>query len=248
MPALEPPPRMESAEAPNPSRPRGKRIALGAAFIIALGLFFAFDGPRYLNLATLKAHRDTLAAFAEQHFLAAVLLGFTIYVSAVTLSLPGVVVLSLTAGFVFGRWVGSAIVLAAGTLGATIVFLGARYLFADWARRRLGNLGEKINARFMENAFYYLLFLRFVPVLPFFAVNLAPALTTIPTRTYILATMIGIVPGTLVFVNLGEALGRIDSVWGLLSVRTLTAFLLLAPLALVPVWFRRRAMRKDAGT
>ena len=127
-------------------------------------------------------------------------------------------ILSLTMGFVFGRWVGTALVVVAATVGATIVFLAARYIFADAARKRLGALGEKINAGFTENAFNYMLFLRLVPAFPFFLVNLAPAFTSIPLRTFVLATFIGIIPGTFVFVNLGETLGRIDSLQGLVSV------------------------------
>ena len=103
------------------------------------------------------------------------------------------------------------IVVCAATIGATILFLAARYIFADAARKRLGDLGERINAGFTENAFSYMLFLRLVPAFPFFLVNLAPAFTSIPLRTFVLATLVGIIPGTFVFVNLGETLGRIES-------------------------------------
>ena len=105
---------------------------------------------------------------------------------AIAFSLPGGLVLSLTMGFVFGRWVGTVLVVFAATIGATLVFLAARYIFADAARKRLGALGEKINAGFTENAFSYLLFLRLVPLFPFFLVNLAPAFTSIPLRTFVL--------------------------------------------------------------
>jgi uncharacterized membrane protein YdjX (TVP38/TMEM64 family) len=156
-------------------------------------------------------------------------------------------VLSLTTGFVFGRWVGTMLVVVAATVGATLVFLAARYLFADAARRRLGSLGEKINAGFTENAFSYLLFLRLVPLFPFFLVNLAPAFTSIPLRTYVLATLIGIIPGTFVYVNLGQALGRIDSLQGLVSRDTLLAFGLLGLFALLPVAWKKWKARRAAG-
>jgi len=145
------------------------------------------------------------------------------------------VVLSLAMGFVFGRWVGTALVVAAATTGAALVFLAARYLFADAARRRLGALGERINAGFNESAFSYLLFLRLVPLFPFFLVNLAPAFTTVPLRTYVLATLVGIIPGSFVFANLGQALGRLDSLQGLVSPQVLGGLGLLALFALVPV-------------
>jgi len=191
-----------------------------------------------------KANRDALLAFADRNYPAALAIAFVVYAGAVALSLPGGLVLSLTMGFIFGRWVGTALVVAAATIGATLVFLAARYLFADAARRRLGPLGARINAGFTENAFAYLLFLRLVPLFPFFLVNLAPALTSVPLRTYVLATLVGIIPGTFVYVNLGQALGHIDSLQGLVSRETLLAFGLLGLFALMPVaWKKWRSRR-----
>ncbi|MEP6677993.1 MAG: VTT domain-containing protein, partial [Betaproteobacteria bacterium] len=143
-----------------------------------------------------------------------------------------------------GRWVGTALVVVAATVGAALVFLAARDLFADAARRRMGALGEKINAGFTQNAFNYLLFLRLVPLFPFFIVNLAPAFTTIPLRTYVLATTIGVIPGSFVFVNLGQTLGRIDSLKGLVSFDVLAGLGLLALFALVPVVVQRLRSRR----
>jgi len=215
------------------------KLAIVAAFVAAVVAFFAFDGPRFLSLDSVKANRDALLAFAQRHFVAALALAFLVYAGATALSLPGGLVLSLTMGFVFGRWVGTALVVVAATVGATLVFLAARYLFADAARRKLGLLGERINAGFTDNAFSWLLFLRLVPLFPFFLVNLAPAFTSVPLRTYVLATAIGIIPGTFVYVNLGQALGRIDSLSGLLSRETLLAFGLLGLFALAPVAWKK---------
>ena len=228
-----------------PQRPgRLGRIVLLTAFIVAIAAFFALDGQRYLSLETIKAHRDALLGFADRHFAAAIAIAFVIYAGAVALSLPGALVLSLATGFVFGRWLGTALVVVAATVGATLVFLAARYLFADAARRRLGAAGERLAAGFTENAFAYLLFLRLVPLFPFFLVNLAPAFTATPVRTYVLATFIGIIPGAFVYVNLGQTLGRIESLDGLVSRETLVAFVLLGVLALVPVaWKRFKAAR-----
>jgi len=224
------------------------RIAIAVLFAGGIAAFFALGGQDYLDLATIKRHRDTLIAFANAHFVAALVLGFFVYVGAVALSLPGGLVLSLTMGFVFGRWVGTALVVVAATVGATLVFLAARYLFADAARRRMGALGERINAGFTENAFSYLLFLRLVPVFPFFIINLAPAFTTIPLRTYVLATAIGIIPGSFVFVNLGQTLAHIDSLQGLVSLDVLGGLGLLALFALVPVIVQKiRARRGRAA-
>lgn len=222
------------------------RILVAVVFAAVLVAFFALDGHRYLSLDTIKTNRDALLAYTQANFAQAAAIAFLVYVAATAFSIPGGILLSLTTGFLFGRWVGTVLVVFAGTIGATLLFLAARYVVADAARKRLGALGEKINAGFTENAFNYLLFLRLVPAFPFFLVNLAPALTTIPLRTFVLATFIGIIPGAFVFVNLGETLGRIDSLSGLVSWETLGAFALLGIFALIPILVRKSA-RKGAG-
>lgn len=237
---------MSASPAPPPARSGGTRakVALLALFVLALVAFFAFDGERYLSLESVKANRDALLEFTAAHYTLALVIAFLVYAGAVALSLPGGLVLSLTTGFIFGRWAGTLLAVLAATVGATLVFLAARYLFADAARRRMGVLGEKISAGFTENALNYLLFLRLVPVFPFFLVNLAPAFTNVSLRTYVLGTLVGIIPGTFVYVNLGQTLGRIDSLSGLVSTETLGAFVLLGLFALVPVALRKfRASR-----
>lgn len=231
---------------PAAARPWGK-IAVAVLFVGGLAAFFALGGQHYLSLEAIKDNRDALLDFAGRHYTAAVAIAFVVYVAATALSLPGGLVLSLAMGFIFGRWAGTLIVVAAATVGATLVFLAARYLFADAARKRLGTLGEKINAGFTENALAYLLFLRLVPAFPFFLVNLAPAFTAIPLRTYVVGTLIGIIPGTFVYVNLGQTLGRIDSLDGLVSKETLLAFALLGVFALLPVAWKKLKARRRPG-
>jgi uncharacterized membrane protein YdjX (TVP38/TMEM64 family) len=215
------------------------KVALLAVFVAVVIAFFALGGQDYLTLDAVKANRNRLLDFTRAHFVAALAIAFVVYAGTVAFSLPGGLVLSLTMGFIFGRWVGTVLVVVAATVGATVVFLAARYLFADAARRRMGTLGAKISAGFTENAFNYLLFLRLVPLFPFFLVNLAPAFTRINARTYILGTLIGIIPGAFVYVNLGQTLGQIDSLSGLVSTETLGAFVLLGAMALLPVLVKR---------
>lgn len=227
------------------ARARVARIAIVLVFVGGIGAFFALGGHRYLTLDTVKRHRDTLLAFTDAHYALAVAIAFVAYTAAVAFSIPGAVLLSLAVGFLFGKWAGTLLALFAATLGATIVFLAARYVFADAARRRLGPLGQRINEGFTRNAWSYLLFLRLVPAFPFFLVNLAPAFSSVPLSTFVGATFIGIIPGTFVFVNLGETLSRIDSLQGLVSLPTLGAFALLGLLALVPIAVRR--WRQERG-
>jgi uncharacterized membrane protein YdjX (TVP38/TMEM64 family) len=221
-----------------------RKITLGVVLAAIVIAFFVLGGQRYLSLDAVKTHRDALLGFTHEHYLAALAIAFLTYVGATALSLPGGLALSLTMGFIFGRWAGTVLVVFAATVGASLVFLAARYLFADAARRRMGALGEKLSAGFTENALNYLLFLRLVPLFPFFLVNLAPAFTNIRLGTFVVGTFIGIIPATFVYVNLGETLGRIDSLSGLVSIETVGAFVLLGILALVPVFVRKwRAAR-----
>src|SRR3569832_664088 len=184
-------------------------------------------GHRWLALAALKNHRDALLQFTAQHYGAMLIAALLIYEGAVALSVPGASILSLALGLLFGRWIGTLTIVAAATAGATLVFLAARYLFAEVARRRFGARINRLVGGFQRDAFNYLLFLRLVPLFPFWLVNLVPAFTAVPTRTYVTATFIGIIPGSFVFAYLGASLGRIESTRDLLSPATLAALLLL---------------------
>jgi len=201
---------------------------------------FAVLGRQWLDLDTLLQYRDQLLALAETHRWG-LALGFAlVYILTTALSFPGASALSLAAGFLFGRWLGTVIVVTAATVGAVLVFWLCRYLAADWARQRLQRFpkAQRLIEGFSADAFPYLLFLRLVPVFPFWLVNITPAFTPISTRTYVLATAIGILPGSFVYVNLGRTLGTIDSAADLVSRRVALALGLLGLLSLVPVLAR----------
>lgn len=243
---------MPNPTQPLPTRVRWMKLALLAVFAGALGLFLALGGAEWLTVETLKANRAALLEQTARHYWAAVAIMIALYIASTAFSIPGATVLSLVCGFLFGRWAGTAIIVFSATIGATLVFLAARYVFAEAARRRMGRFATAVAEGFRRDAFNYLLFLRLVPLFPFWLVNLAPALTAIRLRTYVLATAIGIVPGSFVFANLGQSLGRIESGGQLLSPETLGALTLLGLLALVPVVARRiqaiRTRRQDHGT
>lgn len=227
------------ASGTTPPRPWLK-LAILFAFMGGLGAFFVLGGDQWLSLDALRDNRDQLLGYTVTHYWETAGVALTVYAAATALGIPGGSVLSLAMGFLFGRWVGTGLILVAGTLGATLLFATARYLFADAARRRLsGGRGARIVGGFHDNAFHYLLFLRLVPVFPFFLVNLAPAFTPIPLRTYVAATAIGILPGSFVFANLGTSLGRIESLQQLVSADTLLALTLLGVFALVPVIIKK---------
>jgi uncharacterized membrane protein YdjX (TVP38/TMEM64 family) len=224
------------------------RVAVALAFAAVLVAFFALGGHRYVSFETVKANRDALLAYTQAHEAQAMAVAFVVFTAATAFSVPGGLLFPLTCGFLFGRWTGTVIVVCAGTIGATLLFLVTRYVAADAVRKWLGARGDRINAGFTRHGFGYMLFLRLVPF-PFFLVNLAPALTSLPLRTYVAATFIGVIPGMFVFANLGEALGRVDSLQDLVSWETFGALALLGVLALVPIgvreMFRRRARRTN---
>lgn len=228
---------MESAiRPPMQSSKPWLKIIIATLFVGALIGFFVLGGDQYLSLDAIKDNRDALLGYTESHYLLAVLAAVAIYTASTAFSIPGATVLSLAVGFLFGRWAGTLIILFAATLGATLVFLAARYLFAETMQKKLGDgLAAKLISGFHDNAFHYLLFLRLVPLFPFWLVNLAPAFTPITLRTYVAGTAIGILPGCFVFANLGQSLGRIDSLDQLVSSETLLAFGLLGLFALIPV-------------
>ncbi|OAI13239.1 hypothetical protein A1359_12610 [Methylomonas lenta] len=209
--------------------------------LMVVVVFFLFDGPQILSLENIRENRDALLEFTGRHYLSMLLLCGIGYIVSTAFSLPGGTVLSLLLGFLFGRWVGTFLIVISATLGAAAVFWLARYLLADWAQKRLQQsaLSQKLLNGFDEDAFNYLLFLRLVPLFPFWLVNLAPAFTSVSMRTYLITTFIGIAPGSFIFANLGQSLGSIDSLDQLFSWQTLLALSLLGGLSLVPVLSKR---------
>jgi len=205
-----------------------------------IALFVALDGPRFFTVEAIKSHADVLLSFAAEHKLAAIMLIAAAYILAAALTLPIGGVLALASGFLFGRWTSLVIIVLSGTIGATLALLEARYLFADAARARLGPRGQQIDAGIRRNAFSYMLFLRVVPF-PFVLVNLAAALSSIPLRVFVSATLIGLIPGAFVYSTVGETLGQIESMSDIVSVRVLGSLAAVGVLVLLPVLVSRNS-------
>lgn len=211
---------------------------------LAVGLFFLFDLQHFLTLEALKANRQMLLEYYAAHRLILVAGFMAIYVVQTALSLPGAALLSLAAGAIFGAVMGTLYAIIAATVGATLAFLVTRYLLRDVVSSNFGSKLEGMNRELEERGFNYLLFLRLVPVFPFFLINLAAGLTRLPLRTFILATMLGIIPGGFVYVNAGASLATIDSLSGIASPRVLGSFALLGLFALAPVFYDRFKSKK----
>jgi len=215
-----------------------KIILVGAAAIL-IALFFSFDLGHYMTLAALKANRQTLLDYYAAHKLIMVMGFIILYVLQTALSLPGAAILSLAAGAIFGTVMGTLYAIIAATLGATLAFLVTRYLLRDVVLNKFGSKLEGMNRQLEERGFSYLLFLRLVPLFPFFLVNLAAGLTRLPLRTFFFGTMIGIIPGGFVFVSAGASLATIDSLSGVASPRVLGSLALLGLFALIPVLYNK---------
>jgi uncharacterized membrane protein YdjX (TVP38/TMEM64 family) len=218
-------------------RPIGKWIVL-CLIVLGVAAFFYFDLGRYLTLASLKANKDLLRSYTRSHYAAAVIGYVLVYLLQTALSLPGAAVLTLAGGFLFGTLPATLYVNIAATSGATLAFLASRYLFRDAMERKFGEKIESIQRGFAENAFSVLLTLRLIPLFPFFLVNLAAGMTRIRLTTYVLATAVGILPGSLVYSNAGKQLGTIESIKDIASFKVSGALVLLGLLALSPAVYR----------
>lgn len=167
-------------------------------------------------------------------------LGFmVIYIVFVALSLPAATLLSLAGGYLFGTWLGIFYVVTAATIGATIIFFIAKTSLGEALRKKAGGLYRRVESDMKDNAVAYLLFMRLVPIFPFFLVNIVPALFNVKPRVFILTTFFGILPGSFVFVNLGTQLATITDLSDLISKQTLLAFGLLGLFALIPSIYKK---------
>ena len=222
-----------------------KIILLIVVALLAAGLIYL--GPdQYLNLAYVQSKLDELIDYRRAHPVQAALLYAGLYVAVTAASIPGALILTLAAGAIFGFVVGALIVSVASTLGATIAFLIARYLFDDWVQRRMGERLANIRERFHAEGALYLFSIRLVPVFPFFAVNLVMGLTSINTGAYMAASFLGMLAPSMVFVNAGTQLASLDSIAGLLSVRVIASFMLLAAFPYIAKYFVKALRAKRA--
>lgn len=224
-------------------------VAVVVAFIVA---FVWFDLGRYFDLEHLKSRQADIDAFYREHPLTVLAAYFVGYVAITGLSLPGAAIMTLAGGAVFGLLWGTVAVSFASTLGATVAFVVSRYILRDGIQRRYGDRLKTINAGVERDGGFYLFTLRLVPVIPFFVINLVMGLTPMRTLTFAFVSQLGMLPATIVFVNAGTQLGRIESLQGILSPTLIGSFVLLGIFPLLAKWVvgavqaRRHARRGDA--
>ena len=234
-----------------------RRLAPVAVVVLVMAVVFAMGWHRFLSLETLVGHRAAIEGFVAGRYGLAIAAFIAIYVAAI---------LTITGGVLFGWLVGAVAAIVGATIGATIVFLIARGACGEAILRRAGPLAEKLAHGFRADAFHYLLFLRLVPVFPFWLVNLAPAVVGVRPTTFVLATALGIIPGTFAYALVGGGLdsviaaqeaayhaciaaGRADcrldfSMAALVTPQLLAAFAAPGVVALIPVALRKWRARR----
>ncbi len=216
------------------------------AIIVAVAvIFFGMGWDRHMTFDALSEHRQTLLHWTSDNRLLAITIFITGYAAVVALCLPGATWMTLAGGFLFGTVLAIGIVVFAATLGAVAIFLITRYALADYFRVLMGSAGARMETGFRENALSYLLFLRLIPMFPFWLVNVVPALFGVSLRKYVIGTFLGIIPGSAVFCSVGNGLGAVFDAGGtpdlgiIYDYKILGPFFALAILSLVPIVYKR---------
>ncbi|HOW63153.1 MAG TPA: FAD-dependent oxidoreductase, partial [Candidatus Contendobacter sp.] len=210
-----------------------RKLLLLLALGLLVGAFFVFDLGRFFSLDYFKSQQAAIETWRAAHPGLTAGLFFAGYVAVTGLSLPGAAVMTLVAGAIFGLLWGTVIVSFASTLGATLAFLAARFVLRDWVQGKFGEKLKAINAGMAKEGGFYLFTLRLIPIFPFFIINLVMGLTPIRTWTFYWVSQIGMLAGTLVYVNAGTQLAKIDSLHGILSAELLASFALLGVFPLI---------------
>ena len=226
-------------------KPVHKKILIALCIAAAIVAIRVFGFDQLLSLETFRQYRDQLLEFTAQHYIPTVAVFILVYIVAVALSIPGATILTLTAGFLFGFF-GVIYVNVGASTGAVLAFLAARYLIGDWVQKRYGEKLASFNREIADNGYNYLLTLRFIPLFPFFLINIFAGLTRVPLATFAWTTMVGILPGSFVYIYTGRQLGMIDKPGDILSWQIILAFVLLGLLALSPVLIKKIMKKKSS--
>lgn len=225
-----------------------KRLLLIAFILLLIGGFFVFDLDHYLTLASLQQSLGDFAELKAQSPVKVAAIGFGLYIIVAALSLPGALIMTLAMGALFGLGVGTLLVSFASSIGATLAFLASRFLLRDVVQDRFGDKLKAINAGVARDGALFLFSLRLVPIFPFFLINLLMGLTPMRTPIFYWVSQLGMLAGTLVFVNAGTQLAKLDSLSGILSPGLLFSFLLLGVFPMMAkkltAWLQRRRVYK----
>ena len=221
-----------------------QKIVIILALSALVGAFFLFDLGQYLSLDYIKDSQQRFQALYAEQTATVIAVYMGVYILVTALSLPGAAIMTLAGGALFGLLVGTVVVSFASTIGATLACVASRFVLQDWVQRRFEQRLVAVNQGIEKEGAFYLFTLRLVPIFPFWMINLVMGLTRMKLRTFFWVSQVGMLPGTLVYVNAGRELGRIDSLGGILSPGLIFSFVLLGafPLATkkIMAWYRAR--------
>lgn len=203
------------------------KIIIFVVIVIAGAAFVYCDLGRYFTLAYIKASQEKFQALYLSHPFLVLAAYMGIYITVTALSLPGAVVLTLAGGALFGLVVGTVVVSFASTIGATLACLVSRFLLREWVQNTFGDKLAAINNGIAKEGAFYLFSLRLVPVFPFFVINLLMGLTRMRLFTFFWVSQTGMFAGTIVYVNAGKELAKIDSLAGIVSPGVVISFVIL---------------------
>jgi len=218
------------------SRGTVKKLAILLVIAALIAAFRLLHLEQYLSLAYLKSSQENFGLLYAEHRAAVLATYVAIYILVTSLSLPGAVALTLAGGALFGLVTGTILVSFASSIGATLACSVSRFLLRDWVQGRFGGKLAAINEGIRREGSFYLFTLRLIPIFPFFVINLVLGLTKMPLRTFYWVSQIGMLPGTVVYVNAGKELGKIESLSGILSPGLIFSFVLLG---LFPILARK---------
>lgn len=221
-----------------------KKIAIVFVIIFFIIAFQAFDLGQYLTLSYIKESQARFEALYAEHTARVIVFYMILYILATSLSLPGATVLTLAGGALFGLTAGTVIVSFASAIGATIACFLSRFLLRDWIQGRFADRIQTVNEGIAKEGAFYLFTLRLIPVFPFWVINILMGLTTMPLYKFYWVSQLGMLPGTLVYVNAGKELAQIDSPGGILSTGLILSFVLIGifPISVKKLisWYRAK--------
>lgn len=203
------------------------KVAIALAIIVFVFIYFYFDLGHYLTFDYLKSQQSTLQGYYQSNKWQTIIIFFTVYVLVTALSLPGAAIMTLAAGGIFELFLGTVLVSFASTIGATLAFLVARFFLREYVQEKFGAKIKTINEGVEKEGAFYLFTLRLIPAFPFFVINLVMGLTPIKTSAFYFTSQVGMLLGTIVYVNAGTQLSRLESVSGILSPQMILSFALL---------------------
>lgn len=224
---------------------RGKRRLLLVGIFLVILVIAWLVARDVITLEAIQTRQATLVGFVDQNYWLSILIYGAIYTVSAAAAFPLGGIFVLTAGFLFGPIIGTIVAVFAATLGGVIIFLLTRYFFKDWVEEHFGKYVEPIEKELEEHPASYLLFLRFMPVVPYLVINVVPALVNVRFSTFLWTSIVGLAPGAFIFALAGGGLSRLASTGDVLTPSLITSLLLLAGISLVPLVYRKYRKYKE---